>query len=712
MPAQEYNINVTADDGDVDAMRSLIDRFKPLAIQEATDQATAAATSAAQAALYDGPKVDTFAELASVTPEMLSVGEYIRCISGGWVYQRADDGATDPGLLDYTGAGGVKLRVLDRDAEISQKEFGNDHDNATAAAALSAPAIGRFKKLNLGSNIIELTSKIDLTLTQHTVITANGGGYMAANAGAVSRLLHIDTAGYDLTIEGLLWDGDNKVPQLYRIDNTSGFAGEIQLLHNKHLNVFRELARDGQGGTDAVYVRGGFEKVLADDNLFKNVSREAGVGIPGSAGSTGLAVGHDVTTGSTLFAKSFIHKCNQYDTIDTEDTGADRADCDGVKYFTGEVADGDTTFIPTRFVSTGNEYKDCAGRGIKGQVSHGLVSNETIIRENVLSIHNGFSDINLQMGSGTVANIDAFYNEVGGLSPFTADGSAGSGSSVVSFYSTPRARESGSPTVHGVTVYNNVPKPTGQLSEICSFTTAGEDTSNPAIFSMSNCKVVGGAVKYFATAPVKGTGSPRAVVNMTGCYASDLTNAFIGVASGHEQQLFLEANGNINASGSDVLAAEVTYAAGTAAKCNVSGLGNSGVDMDPRRLSGGTIGGTVPLRTNTIFPRNDSTDATAGFSFENAFLADDETYTFRAMGYNSHGLFMVSANYTHDAQAVFGISGSGYADLTGGAASSFAFGSGSNPDTDGKINVWHDGLNLHIKNRLGSARNFLVGCFG
>lgn len=129
MPAQEYNINVTADDGDVDAMRSLIDRFRPVAVAEA-------AASAAQAALYDGPKVDTFAELADVTPDMLAVGEYIRCISGGWVYKRVDDGSTDPGLLDYTEAGGVKLNALGAQAGgIPAAALNNDVQGALNAAS-------------------------------------------------------------------------------------------------------------------------------------------------------------------------------------------------------------------------------------------------------------------------------------------------------------------------------------------------------------------------------------------------------------------------------------------------------------------------------------------------------------------------------------------------------------------------------------------------
>lgn len=62
-----------------------------------------AAASAAQAALYDGPKVDEFSELATLTAADLAVGDYVRVIATGGVYQRVASG----GHLDYTGSGGV-----------------------------------------------------------------------------------------------------------------------------------------------------------------------------------------------------------------------------------------------------------------------------------------------------------------------------------------------------------------------------------------------------------------------------------------------------------------------------------------------------------------------------------------------------------------------------------------------------------------------------
>jgi hypothetical protein len=74
----------------------------------ALDAADRAEAAAIEAALYDGPKVDTFAELASVTPAMLAVGGYIRVVSLGAVYQRVGSG----GHLNYSGSGGVRLNAV------------------------------------------------------------------------------------------------------------------------------------------------------------------------------------------------------------------------------------------------------------------------------------------------------------------------------------------------------------------------------------------------------------------------------------------------------------------------------------------------------------------------------------------------------------------------------------------------------------------------
>jgi hypothetical protein len=89
--------------------------------------AQAAAASAAEAALYDGPKVDTFAELDALTSAEIDVGDLVRVIETGAVYERVASGA------DFTTAGGIGVRVSARAGMLFLSDF-------PAAVSLSAAA--------------------------------------------------------------------------------------------------------------------------------------------------------------------------------------------------------------------------------------------------------------------------------------------------------------------------------------------------------------------------------------------------------------------------------------------------------------------------------------------------------------------------------------------------------------------------------------------
>lgn len=82
---------------------------------------TAAALSAAQAALYDGPRVDTFAQLVALTAVDVAVGQYVQVRSiGAWYRRVASGGMIGPAstvvaVLDFDvmpGAGGYDARAL------------------------------------------------------------------------------------------------------------------------------------------------------------------------------------------------------------------------------------------------------------------------------------------------------------------------------------------------------------------------------------------------------------------------------------------------------------------------------------------------------------------------------------------------------------------------------------------------------------------------
>lgn len=95
--------------------------------------ADAAAESAAEAKLYDGPKIDEMSELPAVAGEAVDVGTQLRVIATGGVLVRAPDAATDF-HIDHSGTGGVKWYVLPRvDGSYNVQDFGLDFSVSSSA---------------------------------------------------------------------------------------------------------------------------------------------------------------------------------------------------------------------------------------------------------------------------------------------------------------------------------------------------------------------------------------------------------------------------------------------------------------------------------------------------------------------------------------------------------------------------------------------------
>ncbi|MFG6524505.1 hypothetical protein [Sulfitobacter sp. M23508] len=251
MPAQEYNINVTADDGDVDAMRSLIDRFKPLVIAEAQDAATAAATSAAQAALYDGVWLDDVQTIIADTSlsygpgaSGVSEGDYVRTRKEGFSYQVAAEDATDHHL---TTAGGVKLRVLPgADGLYNVGAWGADDTGATnctdafQGAINAAVAAGlRGIRIPAGQFLLTQAGAMDLPASPVNGFVYRGAGLgvtiinfinsATGTAYTANYLMNNNNHHLRVRVEGIRFQGDgtNKNSSMYYMTST-GTAQSIR----------------------------------------------------------------------------------------------------------------------------------------------------------------------------------------------------------------------------------------------------------------------------------------------------------------------------------------------------------------------------------------------------------------------------------------------------------------------------------------------------
>ena len=121
-----------------------------------------ASTSAAQAALYDGPWLDTVSALIADTsltytpaqPSTVSAGDYVRTRAEGFAYQVAASAATDHHV---TTAGGVKLYVLPWAGGFNVMAFGAmadgvTDDTAAVQTALRYAAVSAVRKVRFATN--------------------------------------------------------------------------------------------------------------------------------------------------------------------------------------------------------------------------------------------------------------------------------------------------------------------------------------------------------------------------------------------------------------------------------------------------------------------------------------------------------------------------------------------------------------------------------
>ncbi|MEM9138219.1 MAG: hypothetical protein AAGB15_00185 [Pseudomonadota bacterium] len=570
--------------------------------------------------------------------------------------------------------------------------------------------------VDLGNARVDVANGIVKTMSGNgALIACAAGSIVAVNpvGPSLDPMLIIQTQGHDFRMQDITWDGMNQVPRLYEIRNVLNDEGHIRLNGNRHLNVKRRAAIDGVGRSDAVHVRGGFARVDLEGNLFRDISREAGTGNVGSSGTTAISVFQDTTTGTLHYPRQFHSRGNTFETVTTDDTGAARIDCDAVKYFTGENSEpeADTDFFDTAFTSIGDTFIDCIGRSFKVTASHGVISGATIIHRDALTIDGGFKDIQLQLGSGLIQGNEFIYSPVGGLSPFTHDGSSMAESRPISLFHVPKTgRAAGAPVVADNIVYNNVPSSLGVLKTLVDFTRSAVDPNFPYHVTARDNKVIGGAIETMVSLPVADDTDGPVFAQVTGNFATQINGGLCGAASSAPDGVTIVAMGNTNTGPAVSLAYD--SAGQDEMRVFVRALANEGFfDTVPRISS--TPGERSPsvMRLSNLYPV-DNPLTSGGINLWSDQLADEETQALRPMGFFGFGLYLLSVAFTRHAQVVFAIDSNGFVDMTNNGSSVIEFGSGSNPDTDGRVNIWHDGTSLNIKNRLGSSRVFTLACLG
>lgn len=197
--------------------------------------AAAAAASAAQAALYGGVQVDTFAELVALTSGQVAVGKYAQVRSSGAWYQRAADAAVD-GHLGHT-ASALKWYVQPTASGYDVRAFGALGGGVTDDTVAIQKALDIAVALDAKGVFSPVTHKITATLFIDRVV--DGAAFDAYFRVAIARLYV--TTGVTMFGTRLAYSGI-PVVQLVHFDGmefraSSSSLGAYVLDNNKYLRT-------------------------------------------------------------------------------------------------------------------------------------------------------------------------------------------------------------------------------------------------------------------------------------------------------------------------------------------------------------------------------------------------------------------------------------------------------------------------------------------
>jgi len=188
-------------------------------------------------------------------------------------------------------------------------------------------------------------------------------------------------------MEGLTFDGDDKVATPFKIENessTSTTRGSVYIDEScKFIN-----AKNNSPDTNTVtncFIRGGFTSVV-----FEGETNGADDDRTSGCVTEGLTVTHFTTAATDWVNRTVITGKAKFKNVKNSNTVL--ADADGLK------VDAPTDKIANLTVQAGARFEECEGRSIKSQVVSNTINSPSIYR----SLYDGLDEINLQYAGGTV----------------------------------------------------------------------------------------------------------------------------------------------------------------------------------------------------------------------------------------------------------------------------------------------------------------------
>jgi hypothetical protein len=582
-------------------------------------------------------------------------------------------------------------------------DYGAVADGVTdCSAALQGALESGRQQVFIPAGTFAISTNVVATIATDVTVYGHGRFLYTGATDNVNPLISIETGNNSLTVDGLSFDGDNKIAAGVNVKNTA--TPDSNTLPNCTIsnNQFIRFRMNVTGiWNEAAYVSGSYQLVTIANNRVRLITRAAGTGSPGNTGTSGMVVAQ---YDNSKFIRECMHYGNQYAAIVGDDLvgSANNVDYDGFKFFGPAPSGSPNSYAQSTITSYGNVYRNCRGRAIKIQAI-GSVNDETIIRDDDYTIFGGSTEINFQFGVGMVSNCQFIYKPYGtpAVSPLQT------GLAVVSFFQgADYGEDTGSAMVNGIQIFNSIPAGLGNnIGQIVSATTGtGVATPTKPLISISNVSVNKNPVDWIATIGFEAT--TYGTIRLDNVIVPELIYSAIGT-NGTDTNFDIVATNVMNIDGVSTPANAKPFVTSTTGTPIVYGGAIFG-GINQGFLASYAVGNSSTNKGPLLGPSalSDPLSAAGGaVSVQSKDLADDATFEFDARFFNtSRGLFAVSVNFEYTTQGLFATSGNAIYLIAAATGDLFEVSTaGTNPDVDGRFNMWYTGGKLNVKNRLGGS---------
>lgn len=474
--------------------------------------------------------------------------------------QAALDGDVIDGYGNHTLANGnVSILQVSTNAKVFPEQYGAVGDGvADDYSALSNYLVTNSANKTVllsKDSVYRITQPLSHTPTSDFKFDGNGSKIILDSVSVVENMWLITVNGFNIEIENIFLDVNKKAHRGLRTVNDTNSTLKDCILTNMQVENAYRASTSFQGG-DGIQVRGGYDRVVIENAVIKNITMAAGAGISGSEGVFGITITRNFA--NTLGAR-YVSIINPYieNILSEDDTYY--FDQDGIRLLGLETSA--TAMEEGSAKITKGTFKNCWGRSIKVQRNDCIVSKCSFTRTTGFDTGYGNTEVDFQYGSGQVYNINCYYD---GFNPTTIVNSTSGAHRQTGF------------VVNGITA---LIENTTLDCAVQRFRAASPPAANYQSTPLyaSNISLEGDTVNMIRyDVDVSTSSDPAEYAVIENCYATDITSAFLRLRGngGNVNRVIINNCADKSATGTPLLS-EISATADLSAK-NILGMDNSG----------------------------------------------------------------------------------------------------------------------------------------